>query len=103
EAAIEPASRDGTHLVIELRPADALAAMAEPDELHGLTVGGPRVGDVSRATVSEVHRWPTLQSIPSRGSTNHPPIDRRDQPTRDAPWRCTGRGFCPSRRTLAGP
>src|SRR4029453_12124428 len=62
-APVDAPAGDGAHLVVELRPADAAAPVAEPDEVDGawLTlVGGRRFGRLRG--VAWVHRWPTLQS-----------------------------------------
>ena len=67
--AVQATPGDQAHLVVELRPADVLAAVAEADELQGLGVDCRRLGRSPGNAVTGNHRWPTLQSIPSRGST----------------------------------
>src|SRR4029078_11150148 len=80
------ACRDGTHLVIQLRPAHASAAVAETDEF-----GRVRVGD-SRGGVAWLHRWRTL---PPAGMSTPSGIVPRARPTtairsQRRPRRCVG-------------
>jgi hypothetical protein len=60
EAPEQPAAGDGAHLVIELRPAHASAAVAETHELDRVRVGDSRGGG------RLVHRWQPLQSVSGR-------------------------------------
>ena len=70
--------RHGAHLVVQLRPADASAAVAEPDELDGVRIRRSRGG------ATWIHRWqpPSWSNgarrrhAPILGGMNHGPTAR---------------------------
>ena len=57
-AAEQTATRHRAHLVVQLRPANASAAVAEPHELDGVRVWGSRGG------AAWIHRWPASFLVP---------------------------------------
>ena len=71
----QAATGDGAHLVIQLRPAHASAAVAEPDEFDRV-----RVGD-SRGGAAWIHRW---RALPSLGRARDPDGDAARS---DRAWR----------------
>ena len=85
EPAEQPASCDGAHLVIELRPAHASAAVAETDEVGRVRVGDSRGGGVVGPSMASP---PFMPGARTRG---------RDRDARSAVSGTTA--ACPGRRS----